>query len=120
MKRFYFTYPTERKDVIIPKTNGIILRIKQDSIATASISFIQDGQPVEVPKGITIKNKTNDEMVSLVFTSNNREFILGWTCTYEITLNGEEFVSLVNPKDWDPDLFLMPPEDRYWSIYVCQ
>ena len=114
--RFCFGYSSEKKDVALP--NSIIMRIQQESIATASIRFIHNGLFVEVPSGMLIKNETDDEMVSTVAHADNRCFVLGWTCSYSITLNGREIVSLINTRDWDPDQFMTPPVERFWNISV--
>jgi hypothetical protein len=101
-----------------PLPNGIDLQIRRESVATASIQFIHQGQNVEIPDGLVINDETNNEIVPPNFVSNNRYFTLGWDCSYEITFDGKEVVSLVNARDWDPDLFMTPPDERQWSLYT--
>ena len=110
---FSFSYP----DMIrIPLQDDIVLKMNRDSIATACVSFVNKNINLNVPDGITIKNITDNEIVLPVF--NTQYFILGWTCSYEISFNENLVVSLVNKRDWDPDNMFISPEHREWNVYI--
>jgi hypothetical protein len=107
---------TSPDTIRIPLQDSISLKIKRDSIATACVSFVQDGVEVNVPDDVIVKNRTYNEIITPVYNTQN--FILGWTCSYEVYSGGKLIVSLVNKRDWDPDCIFMSPEQREWSVYI--
>lgn len=109
---FRFNCPNR---VIINLKNDIDMQIIPNSIATAEIYFLKEGQIVDVPKNIKIVDTTYGYCCSPVFQT--KHFVLGWTSSFEIKFDEKLIVSLINNRDWDPDYFLLPVEERTWNIF---
>lgn len=116
-QQFYFQFPTSRVEIPLPNGLSTVVRIQQESVATARATFICHGYEIKMPDGLVIKNITNCYDVEPVFNSENKCCVLDWTCSYEIWYNGQEIASLINPRDWDPLLILRPSEERFWNIF---
>ena len=112
---FSFFNPCECVHVTLKK--GPCLILKNESIATARVSFTQEGVEVGVPEGLIIVNTTDVTTLSTCYPSYSH-FILDFTCSYEIMWEGEKVLSLIQSQDWDPDVFLLPAEQRNWYVYI--
>ena len=72
---------------------------------------------VNVPEGLSIVNTTEGTTVSPCYPFQSH-FILDFTCSYEIMWEGKKVLTLIQSHDWDPDVILLPAEQREWYVYV--
>lgn len=114
---FSFSFSNPCEHIQIPLKNGPLLLLQNESIATARVSFTQEGVEVDVPEGLVIVDPTEGTTVPPCYPSYSH-FILGFTCSFEIMWEGEKVLTLIQPKDWDPDVSLLPVEQRNWNVCI--
>ena len=114
-----FSFTTRVECVRVYLKNGPCLLLQNQSIATAQVSFTKEGAEMEVnvPEGLSIVNTTEGTTVSPCYPFQSH-FILDFTCSYEIMWEGKKVLTLIQSHDWDPDVILLPAEQREWYVYV--
>ena len=79
--------------------NGVLLRIERCGFAIARVYFVDDGfVGVNIPAGLVVYDDTNNGIVRKL--SNRQEFLLAWSDSYTITLNGVLIIQLNTQRQW--------------------
>ena len=79
--------------------NGVLLRIERNGFAIARVYFVDDGfVGVNIPAGLVVYDDTNNGIVRKL--SNRQDFLLAWSDSYTITLNGVLIIQLNTQRQW--------------------
>lgn len=97
----------DKKILEIVLDGGIILRTERVGFAIARVYFVDDSSAeVPIPNGFVIRDITNN--VTVAPCRNAKFFMLAWSDTYSISLNGELITELATQRHWS----LSGPPDR--------
>jgi hypothetical protein len=97
----------DNKILEIVLDDGIILRIGRAGFAIAPVYFVVDSSAeVPIPNGLVVRVITNN--VAIAPCRNAKFFLLAWSDTYSISLNGELITELATQRQWS----LLGPPDR--------
>lgn len=114
---FSFSFSNPCECVRVYLKDGPCLLLQNESIATARVSFIKEGEGVNIPEGLVIVDTTEGTTVSPCSPSHSH-FILEFTCSYEIMWEGGKVLSLIQSQALDPDILLLPAEQRKWNVCI--
>ena len=114
---FSFSFSNPCEHIQIPLKNGPLLLLQNESIATARVSFTQEGVGVNIPEGLVIIDTTEGTTVPPCYPFQSH-FILHFACSYEIMWEGEKVLTLIQSQALDPDVILLPAEQRKWNVCI--